>query len=106
MPPCQSKRPHLFFIWHWRDALVAARLLVTLATRGRIVSSVEQHRPILGLHQPDEVSDRDTVETLIRSASGQKTHQTPKNHHAPRRRRSHEASMLPPMRFCTTKIRS
>jgi hypothetical protein len=29
--------------------LVAARLLATLATRGRIVSSVEQHRPILGL---------------------------------------------------------
>ena len=29
--------------------LVAARLLATLATCGRIVSSVEQHRPILGL---------------------------------------------------------
>jgi hypothetical protein len=54
--------------------------------------------------RPSAVADPPrTAETLIRSASRQKIHQTPKNDHAPRRRRSNEASTLPPARFCTTK---
>src|ERR1700704_2507525 len=57
--------------------------------------------------RPSAVADPPRMpEILIRSASRQKIHQTPKNEHAPRCRRSHEASMLSPARFCTTKTRS
>jgi hypothetical protein len=43
------------------------------------------------------------AETLIRTASGTEGPPNAENGHAPPRRRHHEASMLPPARFCTTK---